>query len=221
MNIKNFLEFSSSRVSLLILALSIISVACNNNPKTGGDTARVTNLSADSLKLIQQARLIDSLSKDYQKLLVARTKARTDYYNKETKANGVVNPPFKDLPIDLPIGDVYMDSYRRSLSGSVGANNTRAVIITKKQLAFYLDYLTLSGEEEIQLSFGRYDKALLTSGGLIDRELNTRVPDRNNRYTLIAGLPVKPRPSGTVTRYTRPFEVGGTKFYDDWHEIWP
>lgn len=211
MKVKHRQGYASIQVIFSLLLLAIFSSACNNESKT----EKVVALSEDSIKHIQRSVLLDSLGKNYQDSLVKRVKDRMRYYDE--KNNGVVSPQFKDLPIDMPIGDVYMRSY-----GLTNGGNTKAVIITKKQLSFYLDYLELSGEKAIQLSFGKYDRTLLRqTGGLVDNELESRTPDPNTRHTLIVGLPMSPRPAATRVPFMRPFEVGGTKFYDDWHEIWP
>ena len=119
-------------------------------------------------------------------------------------------------PIDEAIGDVYIGSFR----DGAGANNTKAVMIPKDELAFFITYLDATGGNVVQASIGRYDKARLDAARLRDGMLESNM-NKNLRYNLIFGIPIIPRPAPNAQKYMEPFILGASRKYSDWHDIWP
>lgn len=223
---------------ILIVGLIVIVISCSNEKQTSEagitstpDSTPVLAAAAAPKDLLKiDCDWVDSLASDYEDSLVAMAGRNKAFYIEEApKRFPHLTEDWKERPVNPLVADAYMNSYRRSLSTAVGTGNTRTVILSVKELAFYLNYLYKNRLDSIQFSFARLDLAALTADELTHRDLEQHT-DRNNKYTLITGLPML-KADRRVTRYSKPFRVPNTlglkdlpdtvDVYDDWHEIWP
>jgi hypothetical protein len=184
---------------------SKISTSVNTQKPGSGQPSPGKISMDDTLAAAQKWFALKALAEQYEQELLKRSERRNIGHL---------------VPIDKPIGDAYMESYRTSLGTGTGADNTKAIIFSREQLAFYITYMDIVGKTRLQASYGRYDATLLTQRQLRDVELDAR-PGRNNKYTLIIGFPKTSTPAAGSTDYTDPFNIDGKVFYDDHHTSWP
>ena len=169
------------------------------------DSTKAKTLTADDVQAAGKWQELQALAAQFSRQLDSISKVRADSSQSVT-------------PIDEAIGDVYIGSFR----DGAGRNNTKAVMIPKSELAFFILYLDANDRDTIQASIGRYDKARLDAAvpplrdGMLENNMH-----KNFRYNLIFGLPTSSRPEPTAQKYTEPFILGASRKYSDWHDIWP
>ncbi|MCG2613918.1 hypothetical protein LZZ85_06480 [Terrimonas sp. NA20] len=210
-----FLNRLNRLLVFVFFPLSTVFIACNNNDDVSPGNRTID----DTSKAANRENCYDS-ARAYAALLENRVQRRMDYFNAKS-AEKMLAPKFANVHIDTSIGRIYMQSFHDIFDKQNDSNNTKAVVITRKQLEFYLNYLDTSGEKAILMAFGRYDRDRLNNERVVDEELEIRTPDYHNRLTLIVGLPRYPLATSKRSNFIRPFVSGNKAFYDDWQGLWP